>query len=297
MAKVISGSAEELRRRPVFSLTVCTVAPLKQDKEGIEGALVLAEAGVPVGFLAMPTLGTTAPATLAGAYVVGDAEIISGIVLLQLAYPGAPVFHSMMHGWADPRSGNYISYSLDSGGRYVVVDMAHHWKIPCFGGAYGTDSPMAGSWQSAAEVALDPFLIGLAGAEFVTGMGLVDTYTLLYPESIILDADIYHRARYQLMHPDISSETLALDVIAAVGPGGHFLAQRHTRLHMRESLKPALVHDTGPDGKYRDAVEVARDKVKWILKEYQPEPLEDAQRKELTRIVSAADRELDGGRR
>jgi len=72
----------------VFSLTVCTIAPLKQDKEGIEGALVLAEAGVPVGFLAMPTLGTTAPATLPGAYIVGDAEIISAIVLMQLALSG-----------------------------------------------------------------------------------------------------------------------------------------------------------------------------------------------------------------
>lgn len=295
MAKVISGNGDELRRRPVFSLTVCTIAPLKQDKEGIEGALVLAEAGVPVGFLAMPTLGTTAPATLPGAYVVGDAEIISAIVLMQLAYPGAPVFHSMMHAWADPRSGNYISYSLDSGGRYIVVDMAHHWKIPCLGGAYGTDSPMAGNWQSAAEASLDPFLIGLAGAEFVTGIGLSNTYTLLYPESIILDADIYHRARYQLMRQNISPEDLALDVIADIGPGGHFLGHRHTRVHMRRALKPSIVHEAGPDGKYRDPVEAARDKAAWILKNYQPEPLEDAQRKELRRILAAADHELDGG--
>jgi trimethylamine--corrinoid protein Co-methyltransferase len=297
MAKVISGSSEELRRRPVFSLTVCTIAPLGQDKEGIEGALVLAEAGVPVGFLAMPTLGTTAPATLPGAYVVGDAEIISAIVLTQLAYPGAPVFHSMMHAWADPRSGNYISYSLNSGGRYIVVEMAHHWKIPSLGGAYGTDSPQAGNWQSAAEVALDPFLIGLAGAEFVTGIGLSNTYTLLYPESIILDADIYHRARYQLMRPEISPETLALDVIADIGPSGHFLGHRHTRLHMREALKQSVVHEARPDGKYRDPIEVARDKLDWILKNYQPEPLEEAQRKELTQILSAADREMDGGRK
>ena len=297
MAKVLTGSAEELRRRPIFSLTVCTIAPLVQDTEGIEGALVLAEAGVPVGFLAMPTLGTTAPATLPGAYVVGDAEVISAIVLMQLAHPGAPVFHSMMHAWADPRSGNYVSYSLDCRGRYIVVDIAHYWQIPCFGGAYGTDSPTAGNWQSAAEVALDPFLIGLAGAEFVTGIGLSSTYTLLYPESIILDADIYHRARYQLMRTDINPETLALDVIAAVGPGGHYLGQKHTRQHMRTSLKPAITHEVGGDGKYRDPVDAARDQVGWILKNYQPEPLEETKRKELTRILAAADRELGGGRK
>ncbi len=296
MARVITGSAEELRRRPIFSLTVCTIAPLVQDKEGIEGALVLADAGVPVGFLAMPTLGTTAPATLPGAYVVGDAEIISATVLMQLAAPGAPVFHSMMQAWADPRSGNYISYSLDNRARYAVVDMAHRWKMPAFGGCYGTDSPVAGNWQSAAEVALDPFTIGLAGAEFVTGIGLSNTYTLLYPESIILDADLYHRARYQLMHMDVNPETLALDVIAAVGPGGHFLAQKHTRTHMRTALKPAIVHEIGADGKYRDPVEAARDKAAWILKNYQPERLEEAQQHELSRILAAADKELGGGK-
>ena len=66
MATVLRGSREEVRHRPPFSVLVCTIAPLMQDKEGIEGALVLAEAGIPVGFLAMPTLGTTAPATFAG---------------------------------------------------------------------------------------------------------------------------------------------------------------------------------------------------------------------------------------
>jgi trimethylamine--corrinoid protein Co-methyltransferase len=67
MATVIAGSREELRKRAPLSLVVCTIAPLMQDHAGIEGAMVMAEAGIPVGFLAMPCLGTTAPATFAGA--------------------------------------------------------------------------------------------------------------------------------------------------------------------------------------------------------------------------------------
>ena len=114
MATVLRGSLEGVRKRPPISLIVCTVAPLMQDKEAIEGALVLAEAGLPVVFMSMPTLGTTAPATYAGALAMGDAEIISGTVLLQLAYPGAPVFHSMLHAWADPRTAAYVGYPLDS---------------------------------------------------------------------------------------------------------------------------------------------------------------------------------------
>ena len=292
MATVIAGDWDELRRRPILSLVVCTIAPLVQDKEGIEGALVLAEAGVPVGFLAMPTLGTTAPATVAGAYAVGDAEIISATVLMQLASPGAPVFHSLMHGWADPRSGNYVPYPVDARSRYAPIDMAHHWGMPAFGGAFGTESLAPGTWRAAADVARDPLLVGLAGAEWVTGIGLNRSFTLLHPEAIIMDDELYHRARYALKRIDVTDETLALDVIQKVGPGGHYLAQKHTRKHMRTAMVPGLGHQAGPDGKYRDPREVARERVRWILDNHQPEPLEAAQQAELARILAAADQEL-----
>lgn len=292
MGTVIAGDRDELRCRPVFSVVICTIAPLVQDTDGIESALILAEAGIPVGFLAMPTLGTSAPATLAGTFAMADAEIISATVLIQLASPGAPVFHSMMQAWADPRSGDYVPYPLDDRCRYVPVEMAHHWGMPSFSGAFGTESTEPGTWQAAADVALDPLLVALAGAEWVTGIGLNKNFTLLHPEAIILDDDLYHRARYSLMDMEISPETLALDTIRAVGPGGHFLAQKHTREHMRTAMKAAITHQRGQDGKYRDPLEVARGKVEWILDNYQPEPLEEAKKAALTRILDAADREL-----
>jgi trimethylamine--corrinoid protein Co-methyltransferase len=292
MSAVIAGSKEEMRKRPNFSLLVCTIAPLIQDKDGTEGAMALAEEGVPVGFLSMPTLGTTAPATLAGALAMGDAEVISATVLMQMVNPGAPVFHSIMHAWADPRSGTYVSYPLDAHGRYAPVEMAHHWGMPSLGACYGTDSREAGTWQSGTEVALDAYMVGLSGAEFVTGMGLSHTYTRLYPESLILDDDTYQRARYYLMPAEVTPETLALDTIEAVGPGGHYLAQNHTRKHMRDAMKRGVAHQVGPDGRYRDPREYAIDQVKWILANHHPEPLEDAKQAELDRILAAADKQL-----
>jgi trimethylamine--corrinoid protein Co-methyltransferase len=292
MAAVIAGDKAELQQHPNFSLVVCTIAPLTQDRDGIEGALVLAEAGIPVGFLAMPTLGTTAPATMAGALAMGDAEIISAAVLMQLAAPGCPVFHSLMQAWADPRTGNYVSYSLDSRGRYGVVDMAHHWNLPSLAACFGTDAPAPGTWQSAAEPALDTYLAGLASPEIVTGMGLSETYTLLYPEQLIMDNDLYQRARHYLMALDVSDETLALDAIHAVGPGGHFLGQKHTRQHMRESMLRTITHELDSQNHYRDPREVARERVRWILKNHHPEPLDEAKQRELTRILAAADREI-----
>lgn len=292
MGTVIAGDKDELRRRPLFSVVICTIAPLAQDKEGIEGALLLAEAGIPVGFLAMPTMGTTAPSTFAGALAVGDAEIISATVLMQLAHPGAPVFHSLMEAWADPRSGAYVAYQAKARCRYAQIELAHHWGMPALGGAFGTESVNPGTWQAAADVAMDPILVSLVGTEIVTGLGLNRSYTLLHAESLILDDELYHRARNTLMDLEVDDNTLALDSIRAVGPGGHFMAQEHTRKHMRTMMEMGVTHQLGPDGKYRDPLEVAREKVNWILNNHQPEPLEEAKRAELSRILAAAGREL-----
>jgi trimethylamine--corrinoid protein Co-methyltransferase len=294
MATALRGNPEEVRRRPPLSLIACTIAPLVQDKEAIESALVMAEAGLPVVIMSMPTMGTTAPATYAGALALADAEVISATVLLQLANPGAPVFHCILHAWADPRTGGYVGYPLDCRTRYAPVEIAHHWGMPALGGAFGTDSAELASWQAAAEVATDPLLASLAGAEIVTGIGLRDTYTLLYPEAMILDSDLYHQARHALMDMEISPESLAVDVVDKVQPGGHFLAQKHTRTHMRSSLVRSNAQQLDASGKYRDLVECAREKVAWIMENHHPEPPSADVQKEIDRILATADREMEG---
>jgi trimethylamine--corrinoid protein Co-methyltransferase len=171
--------------------------------------------------------------------------------------------------------------------------MAHHWGMPSLGGAFGTESPKLDDWRSATEVATDPLLVGLAGAEIVTGIGLRDTYTLLYPEAIILDDELYQRARYSLLEMEVSPETLALDVIETVKPGGHFLSQKHTRKHMRTSMVRGVIHQLDSMGKYRDAVEYAREKIAWILENHHPEPPPDEVQKELNQILASAEKEFE----
>ncbi|MCJ7661327.1 MAG: trimethylamine methyltransferase family protein, partial [Anaerolineales bacterium] len=73
MAEIIAGDRERMRASPPLSALICTIAPLSQDKEAIEAAMTFAEAGIPVGFMSMPTIGSTAPATAGGALVVGNA--------------------------------------------------------------------------------------------------------------------------------------------------------------------------------------------------------------------------------
>jgi trimethylamine--corrinoid protein Co-methyltransferase len=292
MARVIAGDEETMRQRPPLSSLVCTIAPLAQDKGGIESALVFAEAGLPVGFMSMATAGSTAPATTAGTMAVADAEMVSAMVLMQMAHPGAPVYHSMMPGIMHPRTGDFLGGGGEAGLFYPLgVELAHMWSVPTLAGI-GTEAP-ALDWESGVGMAASVLLCALCGAETASGLGLRETCTLLYPEALVLDAESFEAAHLYARGLDFDTEDFALDVIKAVGPRGHYLAQRHTRDQMREWELSELVNQPDREGGYRDPVEVAREKTAWILENHHPQPLEEAQQTELTRILQAAERQLN----
>jgi trimethylamine--corrinoid protein Co-methyltransferase len=291
MAKVIAGDEATMRERPPLSLLVCTIAPLAQDKDGMESALAFAEAGLPVGFMSMATSGSTAPATVAGTITLADAEMVAAMVLIQMALPGAPVYHSLMPGIMHPRTGAFLGSAWEADMFYPVgVELAHMWGVPTLAGI-GTEAQTS-SWESASGIAANVLLCALCGADTASGLGLRETCTLLSPEALVLDSDLYHLVRVDAAGVDTSCEALALDVIKAVGPRGHFLSQRHTRQHLRKLEFSGLTAQPKKEGGYRDPIEVAREKTDWILENHHPEPLRETQSQELKRILEAAEREL-----
>lgn len=291
MAEVIAGSVEEIRQRPPLSNLICTVAPLGQDKDGIEAAMVFAEAGIPVGFMGMPTMGSTAPATPGGALVVGNAEVVSAMVLMQLVAPGAPVFHSLLASIMDPRTADYI-VSIPE--KYLcnvaAVEMAHDWGVPALAGAFGLDHAKPATWKQGRDSVYTSLMVSLVGADTVVASGLLKASTLLLPEQIIYDDEIYHINRVVAEGVDTSSTALAVDVIADVGPGGHFLSQKHTRVHMRDIWIPELSHPrmSGDGTMIPDLSQRAKAKVDQILAEHQPQPLDKAVQAELKGLLKAA---------
>jgi len=290
MAKVIAGDEEIMRKRPPLSLLICTIAPLGQDAGSMDAALLAAEAGIPVGFMSMPNTGSTAPATIAGTLAVGDAEIISAIVLVQMAFPGAPVYHSFMPGMTHPRSG---AYYCPEGYVYAMgVELAHMWGIPTLAGTFGQDATYPG-WEASMSGATTSLLCALCGAETGSGMGLLQGSTLLYPETLVLDAELYHSVRMNAAKLNTDPDHMALDVIQTVGPRGHYLKERHTRDYFRKLEFSDVVHVYDNAGGYRDPVEAAREKTNWILENHHPEPLSEVQKTELNRILQTADKELN----
>ncbi|MBN1889552.1 MAG: trimethylamine methyltransferase family protein [Thermoflexales bacterium] len=290
MAAAIAGGRDALRRRPVLSTMQCTISPLAQDGGSLEAGLVAAEAGLPVGYMTMASCASTGPATLAGNLVVGNAEVISALALMELAYPGAPVYYAAAQTAMDLRSGAYTGGGpedyLFGAATNVLADF---YNVPLSMGAFATGAKQP-DWQAAVDNSLSSFMAALTGSDMLLGCGLLHGSRILSYEMMVMDCEIYSIVHKMMEGIVVDDETLALDAIRAVGPGGNFLAQKHTKRHMRNLWQPRLI-DRRPyeawEARRDGAREWARQKAQDILKNHQPEPLEPKLAAELERIIQS----------
>jgi len=292
MATVVAGSDETRRRRPPINANICTIAPLAHDTDGIETAMIYAEAGIPMSFMAMPTMGSTAPATALGAIVLGDTEVISAMVLIQLAYPGAPVYHSIIPSLMDPRTGGYIG-GADIPFSIINVQLAHAWNVPSLGGGSTSSDADDIGWESGRDGGIGAAFIPLAGGEVCGYLGMMGSSMILYPEQILLEQETCLYAYELFKDFEFREQDMAMDVIKKVGPRGHYLREKHTRKHIRDFRLSPLLRKKDEEGNSIPPREIALEQFKQIYAAHQPEPLPDDVLKELDRILKAADREAE----
>ena len=296
MARVVAGGADELRRRPIMSLIACPIDPLSNEAVSLEAALVCAEAGVPVGVLSL-TLGcASAPATMAGNLVVNLAATIAGIVLLQLASPSAPVLLAGAPSVMDLKTGAYTGGGPeDHLLAAAATQMAHHYGLAMAMGTQATGAKEPG-WQAAVDDALSTLASVSAGAEMMNGCGLLDGSKTLSYAHLLLETEIYAIVQKIAGGIEVTDETLALDVIRKVGPGGTYLAEKHTRRHMQEIWRPGVWDRTPYDAWLaagrRGALQNAEERAREILRTHAPEPLPADVRTELRRLVERAETDL-----
>jgi trimethylamine--corrinoid protein Co-methyltransferase len=292
MAIAITGSKEALRQRPVLSLMQCSAPPLGHDGGSLEAALVAAEYGVPTGFMTMAANLTTGPATLAGNLVVGNAEVISATALLQLAYPGAPVFYAAAQTASDPRSGAYTGGGpedfLYGAATNILSDF---YNLPLSMGSFATGAKEP-NWQAGLENSLSTFMACVVMSDMLLGAGFLHGSRIWSYVQMMLDCEIFSIMHKMMQGIVVDDETLALETIAKVGPGGNFLAQKHTRQHMRELFLPQFM-DRRPynewEARQDDARDWALEKAQKILASHQPEALEAGLSAELEKIIASAE--------
>lgn len=294
MAATIAGSIERMQSRPPLSLIASPISPLNHDPNVLEAALIFAEAGLPVGFATMPVLGTTAPASLIGTLVQGNAEILSSVCLLQLAHPGTPVFYPLFSATMNPITGGICVSSQSQCLFYAsTVQLGHYYHLPVMSGYGGSDRSHPQGWAVGKDEAIDAFFICATGGDMLPGMGLLEGYTLLYPEKLLLDDEIYQSVKLMTEGMHARAETLAINEIMEVGPGGHFLDRDFTLKNIRKIWRPGISQHWSPATQdFRDPLEAALEKTRWIVENHHPQPLDERTAQELEKIICCAQNKL-----
>ena len=240
MATAAAGGSRELAARPPFSVILCTVSPLHQERFGMDLAFALAQAGIPFLLYPMPILGATAPVTPAGTAVVEAAEVLATVTAVQLACPGAKIIHAGGPTALDMRTGSYFAAVPESILlRAVQTQMAAFYGMPTCLGYGGTNAKEPGA-QAAWENALTLAVGMLAGADFAFGCGLLDGSQIFAPEQLVIDDEVFGIVTRLLRGVGTGPEQLAEDLIKQMGFDGHYLFNDHTRAHVRELWQSRL---------------------------------------------------------
>lgn len=261
--------------RPYVVGQVSPVSPRRWPERMVGGLLAYARRGQPLVVMSQPLAGASAPATLAGALALTNAEILSGIVLAQLAAPGSPVVYGSGVTALDMRTSAIAAGAPEGAlGAAATAQLASFYELPSRAGGAVTDAHIVDD-QSGSESMLN-LVAGVAGGvDFMLhAAGILDSYRTVSPEKFLLDCERLRAIRRLTDGIDVSDETLAADLLADVAPDESFLKQRHTVKHARESLyRPQLAvrtaHQPGGLAGTESVLERATQRVETLLDEYE----------------------------
>ncbi len=238
---IMAGGEEAFRKKPNYILYSEPISPLVSDFHALDKLMYCAEHGIPQVYSPCAIGGATVPATHAGQIVVALSESMVGVVLAQLINPGTCIILGGVQSILDMRRGIY-SYGAPElnvlcGG---LTEMARYCGMPMFGTAGCTDTKTM-EIQSGIEAALQIHTSMLTGANFIHDCGYTESGKTGDIFQTVMDDEIISMARIIEDGIEINDETLALDVIDNVGPGGHYLYEDHTMKWFRKHWRPTLM--------------------------------------------------------
>ena len=271
MARAVAGGDERLRSEPPISALLGTVTPLGNDAGTLEAGLVFAEAGIPIGFVTMPMGGSTTPLTMAGSLVVGIAEALSAVCVIQAAVPGAPVFICFIPSVMDLKTGDFTGGAPeDTIMAAAVGDVGAFYGLPTQCGINSSGAKLP-SWQSALDDTTTTALSLACGVDLLTGVGMVSGGRIFSYDEMALAADTLTQAR-TIAH--------GIDLTGIGGAAGGAAAP---------AAGPPLVDDQPhrywAAGGRTTALDRAHERVTRILAEHRPPALEPALDAELRRLA------------
>ena len=297
MASVIVGGDDQLTRRPILTLYAETSSPLAFSAVN-ENIIEFAKHGVPFVNGATPMCGASAPMSLAGAIVIGNAENLATLTLAQLVRPHSPVIYS---GWAcviDPVTSrfSYGAPEFAMGTNSLNAAMASYYDLPCYGFGGCTDAKTPDA-QAGAEVMMNCLVAGLSGVSLIHDCGYLAGGSVGSMEMAVIDNEIIGYVERILRGVKVNDETLVTDIIKAVGPQGHFMSHKHTLENIRKELYIPTLFDRTSEATWmkkgrKEVRDAARDNAMRILKEHRPKPLDNDIKEKISEIVRRSEKEM-----
>jgi trimethylamine--corrinoid protein Co-methyltransferase len=292
MAAAAAGDIEQLRLNPTLLLYSEPTSPLTHSNTATSKLLYMAEQALPIVHSPAPMMGGTAPVTLAGGLALGNAETLSSLVMHQLKRPGAPfVYGSGLHHMDMKTTISVYGAPEFQLARVGVAEMGRYYNLPTWGYAGHSDS-CAMDEQAAADAAYSVLVALLAGNNLVHDVGYLQAGLTTSPEMIVFTAEMISMMRSFMQGLSLDAESLALEVIHKVGPGGDYLMAEHTLRYFRDLWQPTLFDrrrledwvaagSTGLDQRLKE-------KTVAIMEEHEPAPLPDHVHAEINYILKSA---------
>ena len=294
LASFVAGGLDALRKRPIFSVICCSIAPLSFDEKAVEGMAELAKYGIPVASMSMSLSGGSAPVTMAGTIINANTENLASLCITQFTAPGAPHIYCSSSAPIDMRTGsiNYMTAepALISAG---LGQMAEKYRLPSMVGDWGlNDKEEPGIPHSFTQV-FGVVLTTMSGTDMAGGMGGLDAVKGGSLEQMVIDAAMWENLRVYMRKFIFNEETSALDVVKAVGHGNTFLTHPHTLKNFKKALnfwdpKKLEVEATLSSKMVPEAKRTA----KQLLKEHQVPPIDKTALKQGDQLIRDFEKSL-----
>ncbi len=242
IAVAMAGSETALRRYPFFGLFSTFLAPLVLQDEDTAGMLWAAEHDIPNIYIGGSCLGTTAPITGASGLVIYLTGALTGLTLAQLKKRGAPVciggavqpmdLRTARPAYGGPESSLYGA---------AMADISRYLGVPCMGTG-GVSEAKTVDTQAAIESTMSILLSALSGSTLIHDIGFLDCADIGSLEMLVMSDEIIAMTKRILRGIEVSDDTLMLDLIDEVGPGGEFMTADETANRCRTEIwNPTLM--------------------------------------------------------
>jgi trimethylamine--corrinoid protein Co-methyltransferase len=287
----VRGTQQALKEKPLTVFSCCPTSPLKWSEVTSQNLLDCARYHIPVEFIAMPLSGFIAPVTLTGTLIQHTAETLSGIVISQLAHPGAPILYGGSPAVFDVRYETPPMGAVET----MMIDCAYneigkYLNLPTQAYISMSDAKQLDA-QAGLESGMGATLAALAGINSISGPGMIDFESCQSLEKLVLDNEIC-RMTYRMLEGITPREDFpALPIFQELLREKHLLIAEHTLRHRDKEIwfpGPAIDRANRERWKQQGAKNLGQrlhDEVDKLLKSYQPSKLSDTTKKDLVKLM------------